>query len=170
MIVMDLDEGLQPEYREVLESHLRGCSACMVSREEFAALFASVAEAAPAEPDQEYWRRYDSSLDAALREKDYSRGWWGFRWKTVGVLLAAGFAFAAVYTSFYDFQKTGVEDRRVSSQLLMEELNELYGPSSDDFLPTFQYRAILTEARTPRGDEAPEEWFEVEDEAGPLWL
>lgn len=171
MMVLDLDEGLEPDEKEVLESHLRDCPSCSSARETFSALLTSVAVDVPPDLKDEFWKRYDSSLAAAIREKETSSGVrWSFRWKVAGALLAAAFVFAAVFTGFYDFQTPKIEDRRVSSQLLIEELNDLYGPSSEDFLPALQYQTVLTELKTSRAKDTFAEWFEEEDEAGPLWL
>lgn len=170
LIVFDLDEGLDPDEKESLESHVRICLSCMKAREEFRALFSSVAADVPPDPGEEFWRRYDSAITAALREKETSAGWWGFRWKIAGALFASIFAAAAVFTSLHDWNTPQTAPKiamqTVAEKLLIRELDELYGPSSEDYMPTLKDSTLLSQAKISRGDETVLEWFEVEDESG----
>jgi hypothetical protein len=170
LIVFDLDESLDADEKESLESHVRNCPSCMRTREEFRALFSSVVADVPRDPGEDFWRRYDSTLAAALREKEQSAGWWGFRWRIAGALFATIFAAAVVFTSLHDWNtpQTAPEiaGQTVAGKLLIQELDELYGPSSEDYLPTLKDSAMLTEAKITRGDETVLGWFEVEDESG----
>jgi hypothetical protein len=164
LIVFDLDEGLNPEKKEFLESHVRDCASCMKAREEFRGLFSTVEADVPPDPGEEFWRRYDTTLAAAIREKETQAGWWGLRWKIAGALFAAVLAVAAVSTSLYDFERTKIVKQAGAEKLVIQELDELYGTSSEDFLPTLRDSTVLAEARISRGDDTVLEWFEVEDE------
>jgi hypothetical protein len=164
LIVFDLDEGLDLENKERLESHLQACASCIKAREQFRVLFSSVATDVPPDPGDEFWRHYDYTLAAAIREKETDAGWWGLRWKMAGGLLAAVLAIAAVFTSLYDFERKTIVEQPGVEKLVIQELNELYGPSSDEISSTLRDSAVLTEAKTSRGDDTVFEWFEVEDE------
>lgn len=170
LIVFDLDEGLDPDKKELLESHVQGCASCMKVWEEYRSLFSSVEADVPPEPGEEFWRRYDSTLAAALREKETQAGYWGFRWNMAGALFAAVLAVAAVFTSFYDFQNVGVQKQTVAEKLVIQELDGLYGPASEDLLPTLRDSMVVTEAKISRSDDTVLEWFEVEDGPSNLLL
>jgi Putative zinc-finger len=169
LIVFDLDGSLDPDNKDFLESHVRACDSCRRMREEFRTLFSTVAADVPPDPGEEFWRRYDSTLTAALREKEAHAGW-GLRWKLVGALFAAVLAVTAIFTSLHDFESTQPLKQLSQEKLVIRELAKLYGPSSEEFLQTSKDSAVLTDANFSQSDDTVLDWFEVEDEPNNLFL
>jgi hypothetical protein len=179
-IVADLDEGLDHEKRLILEDHLRGCASCGKMREDTALLLSEVAADAPEDPGEAFWKLYRISLDARLRERDISRSWgpwrlraWGFGWKPASALAMAILVFVIISVGiFHLWGFRPSTDQAVSPQLI-GELNELYGPVSDE-LPYFAFTSgdtqFLQASRSSVLDDSSVEWFEVEDEPNQLFL
>ncbi|MEJ2715670.1 MAG: zf-HC2 domain-containing protein [Deltaproteobacteria bacterium] len=171
LIIRDLDEGLDREMAALLESHVSHCSSCRDFREEAASLLASVAADVPDDPGEDFWRYYDVSLEARLREKSLSRPW-GFGLKLAGVILAGILAVLVVRWGLMEPQKPRMMDNRVA-MLLIQDLNGLYGPVGEEFAIPANPPNQLLEALTPevsRSDDALVTWFEVEDESDDLLL
>ena len=91
-----------------------------------------------------------------------------------GVLFAAVLAIVAVFTSLHDWERPPIAPKIAKQEgaekLVIQELDDLYGPSSEDFLPTLQDTAVVTEAKISHGDDTVLDWFEVEDETTNLLL
>ena len=142
-IVTDLDEGLEHEKRLILEDHLSGCASCRKMRENTELLLSEVAADTLEDPGEAFWRYYRISLDARLRESDISPSrsfWWtrarGFGWKPASVFAMAILVFVVISIGiFHPWSLRPSTDEDVSSQLI-GELNQLYGPISDE-LPYF---------------------------------
>ncbi|HMK34743.1 MAG TPA: zf-HC2 domain-containing protein [Desulfomonilaceae bacterium] len=169
IMVTDLDEGLDLDSKELLEAHLQACPPCMRIREEFQSLFSAVAADVPPDPGELFWRRYDSTLASALHKKRHAARWRDSRWKAAGVLLAAVIAFVAVF-SVYDVRKVTRAPGGDTSELVFQELNNLYGPSPEEVVPALSDSTMLAEIRIPQGDDAMMDWFDAEDESGQFWL
>jgi hypothetical protein len=171
LIIRDLDEGLDEERLALLESHVGRCSSCRRFREETSSVLASVAADVPEDPGEDFWRYYDVSLEARLQEKRLRRPW-SFGLKLAGVLTAALLALLVVRWGVMEPQEPRMIDNRVA-MLLIQDLNGLYGPVTDEFaIPVGASRQAL-EALTPqvtRYDDMPGDWFEVEDESDDLFL
>ncbi len=102
-------------------------------REETAALLSRLPADTPAEPDEEFWTRYHSSLAARLQEKALSRRpFWGFRWKVAAVVVSA--ALVALIAVESTFQKKSPENWQQSATYpaVIQELTEFYGPVADE--------------------------------------
>jgi predicted anti-sigma-YlaC factor YlaD len=179
-IVADLDEGLNDEKRLILEDHLSGCASCRKMREDTALLLSEVAADAPEDPGEAFWKLYRISLDARLRERKISRPWspwrlraWSFGWKPASALAMAILVFVTISIGIsHLWNSRPSADEAVSPQLI-GELNELYGPVSDE-LPYFALTSsdaqLFQASRSPVLDDSSVEWFEIEDEPNQLFL
>ena len=179
-IVTDLDEGIEHQRRLILEDHLSGCASCRKMREDTKLLLSGVAADAPEDPGEAFWKLYRISLDARLRDRDISRSWgfwrtrdWSFGWKPASALAMAVLVFVIISIGiFHPWGSRPSTDEAVSPQLI-GELNELYGPVSDE-LPYFAFTSgdaqFLQASRSSGLDDSSVEWFEVEDEPNQLFL
>lgn len=173
LIVKELDDGLDPSAQTRLNDHLAGCSLCRAFRVECENLFADVKTDYPEDPGDEFWRMYDVSLNAKLREKEMRpRSVWG--WNVVGALAAAGVAVLVFALSVGDFRNAPTMDPAVSAAVI-EDLNELYGPVGEDYYPSGisnlsaeSMAKIAASGSTYDGIVTT--WFEVEDESNHLLL
>jgi hypothetical protein len=179
-IVTDLDEGLEHEKRLILEDHLLGCASCRKMREDTGSLLSDVAADLPEDPGEAFWRYYRTSLDARLRDRDISRSlgfWWtrarGFWWKPASVFAMAILVFVIISIGIFHPRSFRPSiDEAVASQLI-GELNQLYGPDSDElthFTVTAGDAQLAQVSRSSVLDESFVEWFEVEDEPNQLFL
>jgi hypothetical protein len=169
LIIGDLDGGLTPSELERLELHLSLCEPCLQVREETRALLSSIASDLPEEPGEEFWKLYHQSLGARLKEQAL-KPVWGFWWKTAGVFVAAVIALVVIRVAIFEPYNPQIA---VSSDLI-HELEQVYGPTSEELPGGSLYGdQLLTvvDARTAaRLDDNDVQWFEVEDEPGPLYL
>lgn len=173
LIICGLDEGLTPSEQERLEHHLSLCEPCRQVREETRALLSSIASDLPEEPGEEFWTLYHQSLDARLREKALQPTW-GLWWKAAGVFVAAVIALIVIRVATIQPNIPQIADLRVMSSDLINELEQVYGPTSEE-LPggslVGDHPLTVVDARTAtRLDDDDVQWFEVEDESGPLYL
>lgn len=173
LLIRDLDEGLNPADHARLEDHLVGCSACCELREQFRDLLVAVKADVPEDPGEHYWRMYDVSLDAKLREEEM-RPRTVFGWRVVGAFAAAGVIILAAALGVIDFKKPGTMDPVVSAAV-MEDLTELYGPIPEgDSLfigrgvPVETFSLVASDGMTY--DDVETTWFEVEDDRNHLFL
>lgn len=173
LIIADLDECLKPSEKERLENHLRVCAPCRQVREESLALLSAIASDLPEEPGEEFWKLYHQSLDARLKEQAL-KPVWGFWWKAAGVFVAAVIALLVIRVAIFQPDNRQIADLRVMSPDLFQELEQVYGPTSEELSPGLLYGDLLltvVDARAAaRLDESDVQWFEVEDETGPLYL
>ncbi len=173
LIIADLDEGLKPSEQERLENHLRLCAPCRQVREESLALLSAIASDLPEDPGEEFWKLYHQSLDARLKEQEL-KPLWGFWWKAAGVFVAAVIALLVIRVAIFQPDNRQIADLRVMSPDLFQELEQVYGPTSEELSPGSLYGdPLLTvvDARADaRLDDSDVQWFEVEDEPGPLYL
>lgn len=173
LIVRDLDEGLDSADQTRLDNHLAGCSACRQLRRQFKTLFASVESDVPQDPGEEFWRMYDVSLEAKLREKDMSPRTF-FGWRFAGAFVAAVAILLAASLGVINLRGPTTVDPTVSAAV-MEDLTELYGPVPDEpYL--FIGRRVPVESiaevvsKRTNYDDVVTTWFEVEDERNHLFL
>ncbi len=167
LIVRDLDEGLDAADRARLEDHLQECSECCRLQEQFKHLFSAVRADVPEEPGEDFWRMYDVSLEAKLREKEVRRGTL-FGWRVVGAFVAAGVILVAAALGVVNFRDTSPVDPFVSAAV-MEDLTELYGPVPERYSPYGTGAAaenIVSKVASGATsyDDLETTWFEVEDE------
>jgi Putative zinc-finger len=173
LIIGDLDEGLTPSEQVRLEHHLSLCEPCRQVREETRALLSSIASDLPEEPGEEFWTFYHQSLDARLKERA-SRPAWGFWWKAAGVFVAAVIVLVMIRVAVFQPHNRQIADRRVVSSDLVHELEQVYGPTSEELpggsLYGDQFLTVANARAATHLDDSDVQWFEVEDEAGPLYL
>ncbi len=173
LIIADLDEGLKPSEQDRLENHLRLCAPCRQVREESLALLSAIASDLPEEPGEQYWKLYHQSLDVRLKEQQL-KSVWGFWWKAAGVFVAAVIALLVVRVAIFQPNSPQIADLRVMSPDLIQELEQVYGPTSEELSPGSLFGDPLLTVADARDvaalDESDVQWFEVEDESGPLYL
>jgi hypothetical protein len=169
LIVAELDEGLNPSQQERLENHLRECAPCSRVREETFALLSSIASDLPEEPGEEFWRLYNQSLNAKLKEQE-SKPVWSFWWKAAGVFVSAILALVVIRVATLQPGDPQIAARYAMSPDVILELEQVYGPTSEELPPTSVYGDQLFSVVDARSDDNYEQWFEVEDESGPLYL
>jgi hypothetical protein len=171
-IVTDLDEGLEHEKRLILEDHLLGCASCRKMREDTESLLSDVAADVPEDPGEAFWRYYRISLDARLRDRDIPRSW-GFWWKPASVFAMAILVFVIISIGIFHPRSFRPSIDEAEASQLIGELNQLYGPDSDDltyFAVTAGDAQLAQVSRSSVLDESFVEWFEVEDEPNQLFL
>ena len=176
----DLDEGLEHEERVILENHLVGCASCRKLREDTKLLLSEVASDAPEDPGEDFWKLYRISLDARLRERDIARsrgfGWtrsWGFGWKQASFFAMAILVFVISLIGVFHLSGFRTSTDEAMSPQLIVELNQLYGPVSDEltyFGLTPGEAQFYQVSRSSVLDDSSVEWFEVEDEPYHLFL
>jgi predicted small secreted protein len=117
------------------------------------------------DPGQEYWDRYNSSLEAKLQEKQAEQRW-GITWRI-------GFA-AAMAVVLFIFVRVNLSDNSQQPKLsadkqlaVVQELLKLYGPVDGTYENTSSELVELLSqkyltAALPQDVLVP--WFEVEDE------
>jgi hypothetical protein len=171
LIVASLDESLDPIKMEHLEMHLQSCPKCRRIRGQTASLLATLSADLPKDPAEEFWTRYDSSLNALLLERDVHRRR-AIPWKTAGALLAAGVLVLAIALSTFKEKEQDVSRREFISVAVIEELEQLYGPTTDEvFAAVSESPEGVTVENTSRAlQEAGPVWFEVEEDPYPLYL
>jgi hypothetical protein len=167
LIVRDLDEGLDQSSNTRLENHLRTCRNCAQMRQEMRSVIDVARTDVPPSPDELFWKRYDNSLGALIREKgmEKPRGW---RWQVVLPGLAAAMIVMAVVLFNADWHTPGDDQTASSSSMDIEELNQIFGPSPDELSPSMDndMTVILSGAT----DDALVQWFEVEEEPSQTFL
>jgi len=171
LIIRELDEGLDPGKRELLEKHLLDCASCRTVREETRKLLTAVASDVPREPSEEFWKHYHVSLNARVQEKAIGRDR-GFLWKAAGALLLATLAFVAIRAVTSEPGKSPtLETETVVA--LVQDLDRLYGPQGEEIVASPSSGDGVLEtlaANLPRNEELSLSWFEVEDESNNLFL
>ena len=170
LILTDLDEGLQPDKRVVLERHLSECPGCRKTWDETRLLLSQIAADAPKDPGEAFWRDYQISLEARLRERENSLSWgWGFWWKAAGAFALAALVFVVVsvgVVQHYGARLPTHEDT-VSTDLI-SDLDQLYCPvlaeeatydHEFDTEDSHLSRSIIASSGDPFA-----EWFEEDDD------
>ena len=172
-ILRDLDEDLLVYQREALEAHVRECESCHRFRLDVNEVITSVATDAPEDPGEDFWKMYQVSLEAKLREKELtpkvSLGW---GWKAAGALLAAFLVIILVRVGMWQ-ESTPEWGNTQQMSALFEDLTRLYGPietedSYDDAVGEHTLATAYSEIDPERLRVAP--WFEVEEESNHLIL
>jgi hypothetical protein len=136
-------------------------------REEMRSVLSAALIDLPSSPDEQFWKRYDSSLEALIREKEVERprSW---RWQVALPSLAAAMIVMAVIFFNIERHKPSVEQTASSSSVEIEELNQIFGPSPEELSPsTDNDMTIVLSGAT---DDALVQWFEVEEEPGQTFL
>ncbi|MGB6066004.1 MAG: zf-HC2 domain-containing protein [Desulfomonilaceae bacterium] len=172
LIIAELDEGLGPPQQERLESHLCQCAHCREAREDTLALLSAIASDLPEDPGEEFWKLYYQSLDARLKEKELKPVWFSW-WKAAGALIAAVVALIIIHVSFFQPVSRPIADRRIMSPDLIQELQQIYGPVSEEYpRVSVSSNQLLgrIDARGASLDERDLQWLDVEDDPGPLYL
>jgi len=180
LILTDLDEGLNQDKRVILERHLAECAACRKTWDETRLLLSEIASDVPEDPGEAFWRNYQISLEARLRDRENSGSWnwgfrsWGFWWKTAGAFALAALILMVVSVGVFRHWSAppSMEVSSVSSDLI-SDLDQLYGPVLAEEV-TYSHGfdtedahlsgSILVTSDDPFGE------FDVEDETNPLFL
>jgi len=167
LIVQDLDEGLDDGGDVRLKNHLQTCRNCARMREEMRSVLSAALTDVPPLPDDQFWNRYDSSLEALIREKELEapRGW---RWQVALPSLAAAMIVMAVMLFNMDWHNPTVEQTASSSSVEIEELNQIFGPSPDELSSSADND--MTVVLSGATDDALVQWFEVEEEPSQTFL
>jgi len=168
-IIARLDEGLDREKAELLEAHLQACENCRRIERETSLLLTSVATDLPCDPGDEFWKKYDATLEARLREIDL-KAKPAFPWKHLAFALAAGVFLVVI--GLETLRQPLSEPAGVSREVV-RELDLLYGPvsSEESVNSSGVYNQLLaTVSATPAEGDAPVPWFEVEDEQSQWFL
>lgn len=167
LIVQDLDEGLDQTSDVLLKDHLQVCRNCARTREEMRSVLSAALIDVPPSPDEQFWKVYDSSLEALIREREVERprGW---RWQVALPSLAAAMIIIAVIFFNIDRYNPVPEQTASSSSVEIEELNQIFGPSPDELSPSTDndFTIVLSGAT----DDALVQWFEVEEEPSQTFL
>lgn len=168
LILQDLDQGLNPTEKDCLENHLNGCSECARVGEEFRVILTVASSDVPQVPDEDFWIRYDSSLEARIREKELEKEprW---LWKLLGPLVAAAVIVVAVFALTTERYKSNPTQTVSASDVTIEEVDRLFGPSQAEFAPSSQGTGVSMVLNGVTED-ALVRWFEVEDESNQLFL
>ncbi|MDQ7781510.1 MAG: zf-HC2 domain-containing protein [Desulfomonilaceae bacterium] len=132
MIVIGLDEGLPPEDRAILDAHLRECPKCRQVDEQTAVLLTALREDAVDDPGEQFWTRFDTTLQARLDEQ-YRRPRWVFPWKKLGIVAAAAMVLLAVGLTTFMPRSPDHGTSPSSPNIVIQELYIVYGPLSEDF-------------------------------------
>ncbi|MGO9121606.1 MAG: zf-HC2 domain-containing protein [Desulfomonilaceae bacterium] len=179
LMVTDLDEGLGHGKRLILEHHLSGCASCREMHNQTKSLLSDLTTDTLQDPGDAFWQYYRTSLDARLRDKDISSSslfWrtraWRIGWKPVGVFVTAILIFMVISVGIFDtWNFRPYTDSTLSAQLI-GELNQLYGPVTDEQAYFAVGAEELGYPQTSQliADDSLVEWFEVEDEANQLFL
>ncbi len=179
LMVTDLDEGLGHGKRLILEHHLSGCASCREMRNQTKSLLSDLTTDTLQDPGDAFWQYYRVSLDARLRDKDISSSslfWrtraWRIGWKPVGVFVTAILIFMVISVGIFDtWNFRPYTDSTLSAQLI-GELNQLYGPVTDEQAYFAVGAEELGYPQTSQliADDSLVEWFEVEDEPNQLFL
>jgi hypothetical protein len=171
LIVRDLDEELNSSDKQILESHVRECLHCQQWREETAGILASIAADVPEDPGEDFWKYYETSMQARLRERE-SQTPWNFFWKALGAVALAGAVVAVIWLGGIDPNSHRPDGGKVAmSPALFLELEQLYGPVGDETLTSnvaHDLRLAVTDLKVSHSDEELPGWFEVEDEPNQL--
>jgi len=171
LIVTEVDEGLDATARASLEEHLRTCPECRQARHETAGIMRLVAADVPPEPDPEFWKYYDISLSARLREAR-PRTWWNWWWKPAAAAAVALAAFAVVHLSATNAPLTSPTTDEGKASRLAQVLEQVYGPVEDEkvnYAVGDWDKNSLTALKVYYADDEVVLWFEVED-ANSLFL
>jgi hypothetical protein len=172
-IVQELDEGLGRDKKSLLQNHVSGCEMCSKLYDEIPSLLSRFSSDVPEDPGEEFWARYHSSLNALLREEEprESRAMWWKPAAAFGMVMAVLVAFLVV-----EFRPERAEQslgQAIVSPMLIAELNALYGPVSEedrDPIISSELGGILIGSGTLITEDAPFQWFEVEDEPNYVFL
>jgi hypothetical protein len=171
LIVASLDESLDAQKIEHLEMHLQSCPKCRRIREQTVNLLATLSADLPKEPAEEFWTRYDSSLNTLLLEKDVHRRW-AIPWQSAGALLAAGVLLLAIALSMFKEKEQDVSRRESVCVAVIEELDQVYGPTTDEVLAAVSEspEGVTVENTPSASQEAGPVWFEEEEDPYQLYL
>jgi len=130
MIVTNLDEGLSPEQRAILNDHLRECTQCRQLNEQTAVLLTALREDVPDNPGEEFWSRFETRLQARLQEQNRRTGWL-FPWGKVGAVAAAVLVLAIGLRTLMPHSPE-YATRPPSANMVIQELYTVYAPLSED--------------------------------------
>jgi hypothetical protein len=170
-IVADLDETLDDELRVSLEAHLAGCERCADAFNTWRALWSALMGDRQEDPGEAYWQDYRRSLNAKLDAVSLRRwpswGFWGFGWRATAVLAPATLALVLMLHMPVG-QVLGPQpvDGR-TCQRLLNDLNEVYGPTTEETVSKAYSECVKSEVLTVRNSTAAGSaltWFEVEDD------
>jgi predicted anti-sigma-YlaC factor YlaD len=167
LIIVELDEGLEPSARALLDEHLQACPACRQAMDETMRLVKLVASDVPEEPGPEFWTYYETSLKARLRDTK-STPWWHWWWKPFAVAAVAVLAFVVVHVSTMDTVKPTVAPDAKVSAALAQVFEQVYGPVEEESSPYVLVgtdRRSLAALSTTYTDDDFVPWFEIEDES-----
>ena len=146
---------------------------CSKLYDEIPVLLSRFSSDVPEDPGEEFWSRYHSSLNARLQEKEPPKSWvmW---WKPVAAFgMATAVLLAFLVVEFRPERAEQSLSQAIAIPHLIAELDALYGPvSEEDQDPTVpsELGGILIGLGTLIAEDAPFQWFEVEDEPNYVFL
>jgi len=130
MIVANLDKGLPPKQKAILDTHLQDCPKCRQLSERTSELLTTLREDVPDTPDEEFWNYFETGLQARLQEQERRLGWL-FPWGKVGLLAAAVLVLAIGLKTLMPYSPQYAK-LPPSSNMVIQELYAVYGPLSED--------------------------------------
>lgn len=161
-----VDGSLDAKSRYSLEHHLLYCPQCRSVHVATAGLLSRLKEDVPSEPGETFWRQYDSSLNALLREKEIDRDRSELSWNVVPPALAAFALILAFGLGLVSRLSVPTRSLDTLSPQVVEELDRLYGPSLEEEISLRGGGLTIAAANCdPLGDDAIVPWFEVEEDA-----
>ncbi len=171
LILQDLDEGLDPAGKGRLEEHLQVCSNCVRTREEMKMILTAASLDVPQVPDEDFWKNYTTSMQARILDKDLTRK---RRWRIQSAIpvfaTAAAIIIAILGLTTYTYNPA-VEKMLSSSDVVIDDLHRVFGPSSDEFGVSYGNDAnAVTLVLSGVTDDAVVRWFEIEEEPSQMFL
>jgi len=176
-MVADLDGSLDDGLRGLLEHHVAGCRVCREARMAFQDIWSSLATDTQEDLGEDFWKDYHTSLNAKL--DTVSLPWWTawysrrFAWPATAVFVPAILALMLVVFGSGMEQPRHLPVDNASCQSLLQELNEVYGPTSEERISGAYSERVKTELLNSSKATAASSmltWFEVEDEPNPPYL
>ncbi len=121
LIIKSLDSQLQAWEQDKLEAHLQSCFSCRIKRKEYLAIFETLREEKPCEPNSYFWER----LQAKIKARKQSAFWpfvrqWSIRIVSASLIFALLLAFIIAF-----FAPHRNQELSQSEELLLRNLNPM---------------------------------------------
>lgn len=176
-IVADLDRSLDDDLRLSLEEHMAQCPVCREAQTGLRHIWTALAGDMPVDLGGDFWKDFHASLLARMDTVSTQprTGWrsWKLGWEATAVFVPAMVALVIVFLGSTRELPQQLPVDNATRQKLLTELNELYGPSSEEGVSAADLDQVKTELLRTRKATAGAStltWFEVEDEPNPPHL